>query len=147
MAKPFSYGYSETKCESCNDVASYVENSSPIVRFLFNTACPIDVEKTVGDDGVIKDEEDINKNDNEPTTPIDTTPDEEEKKEEEEEKEEEIDEIEEGGGTVTDSDVDTEEESSGLVTFIAIGATIIILAVGGFAVLKVYTACKSTMVK
>ena len=60
VAKPFSYGYSETSCESCNDVASYVDNSAPIVRFLFDTACPDDVEKTVGDDGIIKDEEDLN---------------------------------------------------------------------------------------
>ena len=60
IAKPISYGYDQTKCESCNDVASYVDNSPAIVRFLFTTACPLDVEKTVGDDGVIKDEEDLN---------------------------------------------------------------------------------------
>lgn len=75
MAKPFSYGYSEEKCESCNDVASYKDNSAQIVRFLFNTACPLDTEKTVGDDGIIKNEEDLNKggtgNDD---SAIDTTP-------------------------------------------------------------------------
>ena len=30
------------------------------MRFLFTTACPLDVEKTVGEDGVIKDEDDLN---------------------------------------------------------------------------------------
>ena len=58
-SKAVSYGFSETQCESCNDVASYVDNSSAIVRFLFLTACPPDVEKTVGEDGKIKDEEEL----------------------------------------------------------------------------------------
>lgn len=40
-------------------MASYVDNSSALTRFLFLTACPRDVEKTVGDDGVIKDEEEL----------------------------------------------------------------------------------------
>ena len=44
-------------------MASYKDKSAPIVRFLFAEACPFDVEKTVGDDGVIKDEDDIGKND------------------------------------------------------------------------------------
>lgn len=66
-----SYGYAESKCESCNDVASYVDNSSQIVRFLFTTACPLDVEKTVGEDGIIKDEEDIENPATEPE-PTDT---------------------------------------------------------------------------
>lgn len=63
VSKPFSYGYDETKCESCNDVASYKDNSTPVVRFLFAAACPFDVEKTVGEDGKIKDEDELNKKD------------------------------------------------------------------------------------
>ena len=44
-------------------MASYKDNSTPVVRFLFAAACPFDVEKTVGEDGKIKDEDELNKKD------------------------------------------------------------------------------------
>ena len=151
MAKPFSYGYSEAKCESCNDVASYVDNSAAIVRFLFTTACPIDVEKTVGDDGVIKDEKDLNnETDNTPITdnsttdttdeydkgvypetinPEPTTPD-------------EVVEVTDGEGSE-----DIDDSSTGFVIFITIGGILIFTLVVGFAVWKIVEAFKSNKVK
>ena len=151
MAKPFSYGYSEAKCESCNDVASYVDNSAAIVRFLFTTACPIDVEKTVGDDGVIKDEKDLNnETDNTPITDNSTT--------------DTTDEYDKGVYPETinpepttpaevvevtdgESSEDIDDSSTGFVIFITIGGILIFTLVVGFAVWKIVEAFKSNKVK
>lgn len=152
MAKPFSYGYSEAKCESCNDVASYVDNSAAIVRFLFTTACPIDVEKTVGDDGVIKDEKDLNnETDNTPITDNSTTDTTDEKDKETKNPEtinpepstpDEVVEVTDG-----ESSEDIDDSSTGFVIFITIGGILIFTLVVGFAVWKIVEAFKRNKVK
>ena len=154
VSKPISYGFSQTKCESCNDVASYVNNSAAIVRFLFDSTCPEDVEKTVGEDGIIKNEEDIGKEEEETTDQQQNT-----NENTDDTKEEVTD-----NSPTTDTDKITdneneevtdpklkkkepEDESSGMLIFIIIGSILIIIAVAVFAIWKIMTVIKRKNIK
>ena len=154
VAKPVSYGFDQTKCESCNDVASYVDNSPAIVRFLFTTACPIDVEKTVGDDGVIKDEEDLNKDEIVDDIPIDENTGGDQDSGTDDNGSDTTDPVD-PITPVTEPEVTepdgseeiVEDSNTGLIIFIVIGTVLILGAVTVFAVFKIMQSCKRERVK
>jgi len=108
----------------------------------------------VGEDGRIKDEDELNKrDDDEDAKDVDETKEEENKTDTQKKDETTVDKPKEenvdGQGTVTDGkqEAPVEDNSSGLIIFIAVGCSIIFAVVAGFGAWKVYMACKQNRVK
>ena len=40
FATPFSYGYWESSCKSCDEVEPFIANADALDNFMFNAACP-----------------------------------------------------------------------------------------------------------
>jgi len=130
---PFGYGFDDKVCESCADVALYQGKATTLVKFLFSTACPDDVNPP-------EPEEEIEPE----VVPEPEVPDEEE----EETNKPDIDlkpEPKDGEGKITDGTdkVTPQEETDLTILWVIIAITAVVLVIGGFAIWKFYTTCRN----